>query len=453
MPALDLPPEVPFACVRKAREVPARPEAAGFVTSATHPLRVHHARAGDAPIAQEILGYAEQAWTVQVDTLGFRAPVPDDDGLLDLYLAPIGEWQAWVEPLDGDDPTALPAFVVIDQDLEAAWRASYVVHEFNHVLQFATAATEPSLNVWEATAVAAQHWTLGPEGAWDADVDSFQEAPWAPSLLGDSYTLWDAHEVGWLFEYGAALWVRHLDLQRGAPSGPALWEALAEDAGEGRSEVLRAIETASDAPLGTFLNGLARTRWLTGDRWDERGLPEAAAWTTERAVPVTAALDAADLPIALALAPAPMLTGQSFVTLDARRLRGALRATVDPGDDAHAAALLALTWPDLGEHAGWGASPEVVFDVTDVDEVVFVVTHLGAPGSDPLSPYASGVPVLSVSAERAAACACDGGSGAPGGLALPVVVVMLRRRRRRRCAIELGQARCLSIDHFSKKSG
>ncbi len=67
----------------------AHPEAAGFVDGTGHPLRCHYLD-GLAALCDVVLPALDEAWTVQVDGLGFAPPLADGglggSDALDVYL-------------------------------------------------------------------------------------------------------------------------------------------------------------------------------------------------------------------------------------------------------------------------------------------------------------------------------------------------------------------------------
>jgi len=440
-----LPPPPPPAVVCRTHERAqlqardGRPDAIGFVSSERYPLKVHWTTPGDDLQAADALAHAERAWEVQVDALGFQPPLlPDgltgDDGggpELDIYLDAIGEWEGYAEMESWEDTTgpdgfaASPAFVVIDRGLPAEWLAPYVVHEFNHVLQIAIDLEESSLALWEGTATAAQRWTLGDAGFWDADVDSYQEAPWAPALTGDSYVLWDAWNVGYAYEYGAALMVMHVDEVMGAgdgSAGPALWRAAAADSGD-EPDAVDAFAEVSGEDLDVALSLLARTRWLTGTRWDARGLADAAGWGPDEAVPVAAHLTEgrADLE-------SLFVHGQAFVTLD---LAAGTSVAVE-GEDVHwALAAFSDRDPAPFEVAS-GPGPELDLRA---GSWVLALTNLGPPGFDgDDDPYVEAFPTVVIGdapPDAATGCSCTTAATPPPPLLWAATLLLCVRRRRR----------------------
>ncbi|MEQ1506249.1 MAG: hypothetical protein ABMB14_28720, partial [Myxococcota bacterium] len=264
-----------------------------------HPIRLWFdpTHAHSVEIAPLVLATVERAWDVQVDQLGFRPPVlPDaaDGPSFDVYLVDYQPFAAFVtadgyatDPVAGDGYNAASSFMVVDRELPDVAVPAFLSHEFNHACQYATDWSESTLPLWEATATAAQDWTLDDDGHWAYDVPSFQEVPWAPVLTGDSYTIWPQSGLGYTYEYGAALWVQFLDRSSAVPgtAGAALWEAAANDGPDPEPDVVDAFAEVAGGTLGEALNAFAVVRFLTGDDWDARGLAAAAGWTAAYAVP------------------------------------------------------------------------------------------------------------------------------------------------------------------------
>lgn len=209
------------------------------------------------------MAWLEIAWDVQVGELGFNEPL-NDNGLggndyLDVYLVVDETGEAgvgWVD-CDGGDGTCIDAdpkdnlaaassFIVIDARTENL--RPFVVHEFNHVLQYATDYAEPFLVAWEGTAVASEHWTLPdwfPESWQAAD---YQACPWASAVLQDGYFLWDYKVLDLWYEYGAFLWVLYLDHTWGdgqGSVGPALWDAMTQEGYAFEPDILDAWQAIS----------------------------------------------------------------------------------------------------------------------------------------------------------------------------------------------------------------
>ena len=453
------------SCMRVARRGP-RPASIGSVSSGEYPIEVHYNRARDEAKAVLVLEYAELAWQVQVNELGFHEPIADgkDGNDLDIYLTPVGELEAYAyaegstDVRSGDGYNSLAAYIAIDDDLPERWVPSYVTHEFNHVLQWATDMNEPTYPLWEGTAVAAQHWTLGAEeGIWDYDVDSFQEMPFAPALVGDSYALWDDWKLGWAYEYGAALWVMHLDEIAGDNDGrnsAALWEETANEGRRNEPDVVDAFAIVAQDELGYALNRLAVSRFIAGPDWDERGFEAAADWSGAQLVPANNNAWS-DLPYAFRFDPDPMITGQGFVDVDLTGVDDDLTVRVTSMSGLQSG-LMVMWWADdgsVGEIDDVGQSPEVTLETAGLVRVVAAVTNLGPKGWDgDDDPYVHGdqvVRLYGVNQELptgglweeptgrnggnngAVACGCVSRPGAPWGLwsAMAALWAVWGRRR------------------------
>jgi hypothetical protein len=245
----------------------ARPVDIGWVDDTTHPIRCHWERAEDEDRCAEVLTWASLAWDVQVDTIGFSAPMPDTEGgseALDIYFGvseTSGAGEAWVDCDGGDgscldsDPAdgmaAAPSYVVIDARLEDEQIPGFVVHEFQHTTQYATDWAEPFLVAWEGTAVSCEMWTLPDVAPSADDVADYQATPWMSAVLMDGYWLWDEFGIDSWYEYGSMVWVRWFDARYGSGDGTAaalLWRTMTQEGKAYEPDVLDAWETIAGRP-------------------------------------------------------------------------------------------------------------------------------------------------------------------------------------------------------------
>lgn len=392
-------------------EVASRPASIDSIVSENFPIRVHWQEESQEAKALLVRDYAELAWQVQVEELGFRAPqLPDsaDGPELDFYLKDVGGWAAWASPdswsdaVEGDGYASVPAYLVIDSNISDDWIGVYTAHEFNHVLQWSMDYNEPTWPIFEAVATAAQAWTLGEAGVWDGEVNTFQEIPWAPAILGDSYVLYDATGLGYYYEYGASLWVMHLDQVLGSGdggAGAALWEATSNEGSDNEPDALDAFESVGGGDLGTAMSGLARTRWLVGDQWDSRGLAEAEHWGADRQVPSTA-LSLVAPAVEHVFVPALQVTGQGFVTVDTSSLEGEVTISVSSASDLRTS-LIVLKWNEsgtVGESSTSGYYPLLNLELAGIERLVLGVSNLGPTDFDgDQDPYLDGDQVLKLS--------------------------------------------------------
>jgi len=155
-----------------------------FIDSAIYPLRVHYPGPESQERAEVVLPVLEYAYQTQVLVQGFDVPLSDDgrggSDAVDLYLAFTG--QAGARTLrdddedNGDGRHAAPAHIQLNPnvgDIE-----TFVVHEFQHVLQFAIDASA-SLMLFESGAVYQEILAYPETTGWQANVEDHQTRPQA----------------------------------------------------------------------------------------------------------------------------------------------------------------------------------------------------------------------------------------------------------------------------------
>ncbi len=306
-----------------------RPNSLGFIDSTTHPIRCHWKYADNEKDCANILASAEEAWDAQVTDMGFEAPTPDTDGILDFYIADDwtkgGAWTACNDMRDsdsGDGRRSCPAYVVMDPHYSGKKLRATVVHEFNHVVQFSHDFMEPSYLIWEGMASAAEPWTSNRYQTYISYVQAFQDDPWL-GLLGDSYYLWDAHRIWSYYEYGGAVWALHMDdVWGGAVDGEAgadlWWAASEESAGtENEPDIMDAYDTVTGDWQVALLD-LAQARARIGTE-------HAPAWATftqdvpdsyaDGTIAYEAHVEWADLPVTITPEFMPFETGMVYVQI------------------------------------------------------------------------------------------------------------------------------------------
>lgn len=352
-----------------------RPPSTGFVDSESRPIRCHWEFERDASRCDIVLRAAEQSWDVQVDALGFEAPMPDDDGILDIYLSDdqTGGGAYAYGPSVDEDPDdgkrGCHAYIGIDPSVGDEILGAYVAHEFSHVLQYATDFTEPTLPLWEGTAHAAEAWTLDGHTLDAGNVRDFQRTPWL-GLLGDGYFLQDEYDLWSFYEYGAVAWILYLDHEFGTGDGStaaALWRATSQPGPRNEPDVLDAFEeVAGDDALMAF--SVARVAFGTSDApvWTA-ALGEMAQLAVEAEVVVDAD------PVVLAPAVAPYQTGASYWRLVAPEDAG---VRLDVESSGASFGVLATD----GTESVWVIDDTLVW--SGGPDVVVGVVNLGEPGFD-----------------------------------------------------------------------
>jgi hypothetical protein len=225
-----------------------RPESRTYVDHDSLPVRCHMVDEDHADLCTVALETIELSWDVQVGQLGFADPILDDDDRFDVYVTT--EWTdggAYVageggDAIEDDGRMGQPSYMALDPTIPDDEFASYVAHEFNHVVQYSMDYIEPTLPVWEATATAAEAWTLDDYKIWGDWVADFQAYPWM-GILGDSYIMWDDYGIWSYHEYGAGIWILHLDetyYDGTGEGGAELWWALVQNSRVNEPDVLDA---------------------------------------------------------------------------------------------------------------------------------------------------------------------------------------------------------------------
>ncbi|MCR9165812.1 MAG: hypothetical protein ACE37F_32285 [Nannocystaceae bacterium] len=419
-----------------------RPPSAGFVDSGSHPIRCHWELERDAPRCEIVLRAAERSWDVQVDALGFEAPMPDDDGILDIYLSDdqTGGGAYAYGPSVDEDPDdgkrGCHAYIGIDPSVGDDVLAAYVAHEFSHVLQYATDFTEPTLPLWEGTAHAAEAWTLPGHELDAGNVADFQRTPWM-GLLGDGYFLLDAYDLWSYYEYGAVAWILYLDHEHGSGDGSAvaaLWRAASQPGPRNEPDVLDAFEeVAGDDALMAF--SAARVAF---------GTDAAPAWTEALGAMAQLGLEAevvvGEEPLALTPTVAPYQTGASYWRLLGVPEGATLHLEVEASGASFgvlAADDAAVDWA-IDDTLEWVGTSEVVvgavnlgepgFDGDDAWRQTAFTLHVWVEEPDPTDGETDGPGIGA--ADDGCACSTRGSGHAAWLLAL----VLLRIRRRRGAA-------------------
>ena len=415
-----------------------RPDAAGSVDSATHPIRCHWEQPQDEPRCEDLLGYLETAWDVQIEGMGFAAP-PPDDGLggsddLDLYLTPDGggAGSAWVmcdwkdggcidtDPSDGQ--AAAPSWIAIDAATPDEDLPSYSVHEFNHACQYAMDYAEPFLVVWEASAVAAEAWTWPDTHPSSDDIADYQATPWVSAVLQDGYMLWDDYGVWSYYEYGSVVWLWWLDATYGTGDGsiaPELWAAMTQEGYGDEPDLLDAWDTITGGWQASFLD-------FTADR-ARMGGEDGPAWLDFAGEQgrVTRAAEGVQIPAELTPARPPYPLGAVYYDIQADA-GDSLQLALD-GDLSVDWALLVVEpggSQSVAEGAALSHGPLVSGGAT------VIVANMGPAGIDADDTLRPADFTLSVT--RAGGCGCASPIRPPHALALLTLLGLAGLRRRAR---------------------
>lgn len=348
-----------------------RPNAVGYVDSAALPARCHWADEADASLCDIALAALEVAWPIQVNEMGFYPPMPDDDGLLDLYITE--QWTgggayalgSYADEDTEDGRMGSHAYIALAPSIGPDLMASYVDHEFNHVLQYGTDFTENLLVLWEGTANIAA-WYVHPDVALDEfGMNDFQATPWA-GLMTDGYRLYDDYGLWSYYEYGAMLWNLYLEAGWGGSgqASAALWALGAQDGWDNEPDMLDALDLLTGDWRAALLDfSAARVRV---------GTPAAPEWIAglddpSLALDIGAEVDWAELEATGAVdvtwPEPPFQTGAVYVRVTGVPDGTELSAQIDAEASSSVLWGMALVWEGGSavsetDNLAWTASPE-----------------------------------------------------------------------------------------------
>jgi hypothetical protein len=249
----------------------------GSVVRSAH-FCVHYS--GNTAWAQTTSDTLEHVWNAEVGGLGFRAPLPDGDGLFDVYLREIGDKGYYGACAPAEDTRHSVASCVLDDDFDPAEFGGAApinslsvtaAHEFFHAIQFGYDTGE---DTWfmEGSAVWAE------EQVYPDVNDYLQYLPFsAITHPGTPTDYAGATSTDLYFRYGAVLFWKFLSEQFG---GPGIVRRVWEYA-DGDLFSLQAVSAALAERGWSFGSAYARFGlWntLPPGSYGDRALYPAPAW-------------------------------------------------------------------------------------------------------------------------------------------------------------------------------
>lgn len=268
--------------------------------SALRPITVHYPLLSNEAKALEMIALLEESWTVQVDTLGFTAPLDDQgdcgvDGGYDVFIWP-GIDGAFVSSVNSNPATPYQDYsTYMAIDISGATGGelldTYMAHEFNHSLQASDDWAEESQH-YEAGATFAEALVYPNEDDWFFAMRDFQNHPQWSLFYDDFGTTW--------YTYAAAMYLHYL-YERYYPGDPAfyarIWRGARSNVGDDRPDYLDALRqvllTERGVTLDESIVEFMQWRWFIDEFDDGMHFANGANWLHTVAV---TEIDAATIP-------------------------------------------------------------------------------------------------------------------------------------------------------------
>lgn len=253
--------------------------------SGRQPLIVHYSRLTDADEAADVLAILELAWEVQVDTLGFAAPLADGgacgpDDRYDVFL-----WRgadgAFVEAIEDNPDTVhddFTTYMAIDVfgSFADGFLDTTLAHELNHALQASDDWWESAL-IFEMTATYAETLVYPEQDDWFYTIEDFQRRPQWSLFYDDQYETW--------YMYGAAMFLHFLEQRYYAGDASFIarvWRESRSDPAAGRPDYLDALRSVLAGELGVTLEDAVvefmQWRWFVAEFDDGAHFARGADW-------------------------------------------------------------------------------------------------------------------------------------------------------------------------------
>lgn len=395
----DLIPVFLVATLAWSAEAAAEPAWDGYVESTQYPIRVHYTNSAGLAAAQQALGYAEDTWEAQVEQMGFAAPTSEDasgvrhEGLW-IYLDPDYPY-ARGEPIadNPDTPQTDCTARVVVATLTPTWYFEVVIHhESNHAFEMAADCGESPF-AFENTTVAVTTLEWPDEAVFiQYMLPAFQAYPYH----GLACTFRDTDRQ--YYQYGASLFQLFLEDYYGNYDGTllsAIWDAAMQDGtvsvgGMGISmdvdndpNLLDAIVSVLDGPsLDEVFTTFAQWRYFVGDRDDGEHFTYGDLWTGGEVV-LDSEWKLNDLPLDNeAPVNPPNVYGTDYLTLDLNGIddEHGVRFSLmgDPAVAWNVDAILMRSDGTAEVETMPADDDELTLDdLTDYEQIVFVVSNLG----------------------------------------------------------------------------
>lgn len=338
-------------------------------SSSVQPLTVHFPRQDIEAKALEMIVLLEESWSVQVDTMGFTAPIDDGgacgpDGDFDVFIWP-GIGGAYVSSVARNPATPYAdysTYMAFDPGgiNGGAWLNTYMAHELNHALQASDDWTEDAQH-YEAGATFAEAAVYPDDDDWVFELEDFQDRPQLSLFYDDNGATW--------YTYAAAMYLHYLH-ERFYPGDPGfyarIWRATRSNVGDDRPDYFDALRqvllTERGVTLDESIVEFMQWRWFVDEFDDGAHFSRGADW------PHTVAItdfDVASIPTTHPLD--AMVYGANFVRIaNGGAASVSFHATIDSPDADISWRLLHVAGNDV-------AGPITVLPNSDVVLVAVVL--------------------------------------------------------------------------------
>lgn len=262
------------------------PRPANQTTYDTTHFRIHYDTTGAYAVsedyARQIAEIAEYSWEIEVDSLGFDAPPPDNgaggDNRYDIHIIGLtGGVLGYCAPEgEGPDPYQedFYSYIAVDDNL-GGYMKSTVCHEFMHACQFSYTVSD---GIWffENCAVWAEEMVYPDDNTYIGYING------VGPLRRPNYEITHMTNPSDLYEYAGVAWPLFLMFwENDTDIIRTIWDTLGLHWG---NYTMRDIDGVLRRDYGDSLeNALteyAAWRWFTGGHWDQWHWSEANLWAS-----------------------------------------------------------------------------------------------------------------------------------------------------------------------------
>lgn len=357
---------------------------------------VHTTVAGEEALAQTVFDLANEAWTEEIDTMGFATPHPDDNVELgpeiDIYLT-AANGGAFTAPEASPDSDATSradasAYIVIDDLIDPAEIGSFVAHELNHAIQFSYDIYEHD-SAYEATSVLVEDRVFDGINDYTRFIATFQTAPYRAL---DWFPGFQSPELFYI--YGSAAFLMFVSERYDGGDISLvrqMWENASQNGMTNEPDYYDALNTVLPVSLDEAYAEFAGWRVFVGDDWVEGFFSEGSSWAN---TPTIASHSLGQMPVVAGTTPnPPMEYGANYVAVDTSGGVEADRLVVSmDGDSSTDWSLVVVgvpisgsdTDPCFAQVAATGGSASLYVESLNLyRRVVVSVANLGSGDRDP----------------------------------------------------------------------